>query len=193
MSRFPVLAAFAALAALHVSIAALAQGGHSHQPYAELKHRPVKALSDEQIGDLRAGRGMGLALAAELNGYPGPRHVLEHADELNLGRAERERTQALFEAMLAETIPLGEQLIRQETDLDRLFASKAITPESLAGATSTIGETLGALRAAHLRYHLIMMDVLTPEQVRRYNELRGYGADRTSPHSRGIRGHDRGH
>jgi hypothetical protein len=37
-----------------------------------MQSRPIKALSDQQVSDLRAGRGMGLALAAELNGYPGP-------------------------------------------------------------------------------------------------------------------------
>jgi hypothetical protein len=46
-------------------------------PYAGMQARPIKALSAEQIADLKAGRGMSLALAAELNGYPGPRHVLE--------------------------------------------------------------------------------------------------------------------
>lgn len=45
-------------------------------PYTGLQERPIKALSDQQIDDLREGRGMGLALPAELNGYPGPRHVL---------------------------------------------------------------------------------------------------------------------
>jgi hypothetical protein len=40
----------------------------SPQPYAGMQTRPIKALSDQQIADLRAGRGMGLALAAELNG-----------------------------------------------------------------------------------------------------------------------------
>ena len=39
------------------------------------------------MADLRAGRGMGLALAAELNGYPGPAHVLELADKLDLARS----------------------------------------------------------------------------------------------------------
>jgi hypothetical protein len=47
--------------------AALAQ---SQQPYAGLAGRSIKALSEQQIADLQAGRGMGLALAAELNGYP---------------------------------------------------------------------------------------------------------------------------
>jgi hypothetical protein len=56
----------------------------ARQPYAGLEARSIKTLSDQQIGDLRAGRGMGLALAAELNGYPGPMHVLELADALGL-------------------------------------------------------------------------------------------------------------
>jgi hypothetical protein len=44
--------------------------------------RPIKALSAEQIADLKAGQGLSLALAAELNGYPGPRHVLELGKQL---------------------------------------------------------------------------------------------------------------
>ena len=46
--------------------------GQGHHPYAGLEQRAVKALSEQQIADLRAGRGMGLALPAELNGYPRP-------------------------------------------------------------------------------------------------------------------------
>lgn len=53
-------------------------------PYAGMQSRPIKALSDQQLSDLRAGRGMGLALAAELNGYPRPSHVLELANQLGL-------------------------------------------------------------------------------------------------------------
>ena len=42
------------------------QPSTSHgQPYAGLQQRDVKALSDTQLADLRAGRGIGLALAAE--------------------------------------------------------------------------------------------------------------------------------
>jgi hypothetical protein len=45
--------------------------------YTGLEHRTIKALSEQQVDDLQSGRGMGLALAAELNHYPGPVHVLE--------------------------------------------------------------------------------------------------------------------
>lgn len=81
------------------------------QPYAGMQTRPLKALSDEQIADLEAGRGMGLALAAELNGYPGPIHVLELAKDLKLSEAQRLQTQQLYENMKAEAVPLGQQLI----------------------------------------------------------------------------------
>src|SRR5260370_6392022 len=79
----------------------------SQMPYAGMQTRPIKALSDQQVADLKAGRGMGLALAAELNGYPGPSHVLELADQLGLSDAQRNTVRSLFEAMRAETIPIG--------------------------------------------------------------------------------------
>ena len=164
----------AAILALLISGTALAQP--APHPYAPLKDRPVKALSEQQVADLRAGRGMGLALPAELNGYPGPSHVLENADALALTPDQRTRTKALFEAMKAEAVAIGERLIQQETELDRLFATRAVQPASLEAATSAIGATQGQLRATHLRYHLAMMDVLTADQVRRYGEVRGYGA-----------------
>lgn len=165
------------LAAFPLATPALAQhGSGGHTPYAGLQQRAVKALSGEQIADLRAGRGMSLALAAELNGYPGPMHVLEFADKLSLSDAQRARTQALFDEMKQEAVQLGEQLIAQETALDRQFASRRITPVALSASTEAIGATQGALRRAHLKHHLSTVDVLTPEQVRRYSELRGYGA-----------------
>ncbi|NBJ09457.1 Spy/CpxP family protein refolding chaperone [Microvirga arsenatis] len=162
-----------------------AQAQHTPaSPYTGLEARPVKALSDEQIADLRAGRGMGLALPAELNGYPGPIHVLELGAKLALTGEQRTRVEELHMAMRAETVPLGERLIAQETDLDRQFATKSVTSASLQAATADIGATQGALRGAHLRYHLSTLDVLTPEQVRRYGELRGYQASGGQGHGR---------
>jgi Spy/CpxP family protein refolding chaperone len=144
------------------------------QPYAGLQERPVKALSEREVADLRAGRGMGLALAAELNGYPGPLHVLEHADALRLTPEQRGRTQALFEAMKADAVPLGHTLIEQEAALDRAFADRNMTPEMLTRLTAAIGATQAALREAHLKYHLMQSEILTPAQRERYAMLRGY-------------------
>ena len=127
--------------------------GQTPQPYAGMQSRPVKALSDQQIADLRAGRGMGLALAAELNGYPGPMHLLELADQLALTADQRATVKAMFETMKAEAIQLGENLIAQEAALDRLFAGRTVTPQTLQAATAAIGETQARLRDTHLKYH----------------------------------------
>ncbi len=152
-------------------------------PYAGLQARPVKALSDQQVADLKAGRGMGLALAAELNGYPGPSHLLELADQLGLSDAQRDTVRSLFEAMKAETIPIGERLIAQEAALDALFAEHKVTRETLATATAEIGDTQAKLRDAHLRYHLSTVAMLQPSQIQRYAELRGYAeGDQKHPH-----------
>src|ERR1700730_18494885 len=150
--------------------AAVAQG-----PYAGMQARTIKALSQEQISDLNAGRGMGFALAAELNGYPGPAHVLEFADKLELSAEQRSQVSALFNSMKSEAQPIGAKLIEEETDLDRLFASRSITPENLRATTAAIAVTQGALRETHLKYHLSTAAMLTPEQMHRYAELRGYG------------------
>ena len=156
------------------ALAADSSPAQSQQPYAGFEARSIKALSQQQIADLRAGRGMSLALAAEVNGYPGPMHVLEFADSLDLSDQQRAKMQELITAMKAEAIPLGEQLIVQEADLDKQFANKTITPASLAVSTGAIGATHAALRRAHLKYHLFTVEVLTPAQVQRYTELRGY-------------------
>src|SRR5256886_7380057 len=113
---------------------ALITGASAQTPYAGMQARPIKALSDQQIADLRAGRGMGLALAAELNGYPGPMHVLELADALDLSGQQRTKMQELFAAMKAEAIPLGERLIAQEAELDKAFAGKTITAATLTAS-----------------------------------------------------------
>jgi Spy/CpxP family protein refolding chaperone len=170
---------FVITAAAIVVCTGLAMG---QQPYAGLQHRSIKTLSDQQIADLNAGRGMGFALAAELKGYPWPIHAIELADQLHLSPEQVTELKALFESMKAETIPLGASLISQERDLNNKFASRMITLASLEATTQGIGATQAALRAAHLKYHLSTVAILTPEQVARYNKLRGYKADERPPH-----------
>ncbi|MBR0965538.1 hypothetical protein JQ554_15700 [Bradyrhizobium diazoefficiens] len=143
-------------------------------PYAGLQTRSIKALSDQQVAELRAGRGMGLALAAELNGYPGPSHVLELADQLGLSAEQRMTVQEMLAAMKSETTPIANRLIEEESDLDRQFANRTISPESLKSATATISKSQGELREAHLKYHLLTAAALDGSQLAKYAELRGY-------------------
>src|SRR5215471_12162434 len=110
-----------AIIALTTVLSCGAALAHS-QPYAGMQARAIKTLSDQQIADLRTGRGMGLALAAELNGYPGPSHVLEFADKLELSADQRARVQTLFDSMKAEAVPIGAKLVEREADLDKQLA-----------------------------------------------------------------------
>jgi Spy/CpxP family protein refolding chaperone len=152
----------------------VAETEHGHAPYAGWDGRAIKALSAEQIDDLQNGRGMGLALAAELNGYPGPRHVLELAEQLELTADQQAEAQRLFEAMQAEAIVLGRQVIAGEAALDRLFATGAAADAAILAAALEVGRAQGALRGHHLRYHVAMRALLSPHQVARYRQLRGY-------------------
>lgn len=144
-------------------------------PYAGQQERAIKALSDREIEDLRAARGMGLAKAAELNSYPGPAHVLELAPQLHLTDAQRKSTQALFDSMLAKAMPLGAQIIAAERALDRAFAQAQITPEELHAHLRKIAKLRGELRAVHLEAHITQRALLNKAQIARYDTLRGYG------------------
>jgi Spy/CpxP family protein refolding chaperone len=147
--------------------------------YSEMTGREIKAVSPDRINDLRTGAGAGYALAAELNGYPGPRHVLDLADKLDLTNEQRRVTATLFERMKAEAIPLGKELLEQEASLDSLFRDRKIDEPALVRLTAAIGVLEARLRAAHLKYHLVMSNLLTPHQRAQYDRLRGYNSNRS--------------
>jgi len=148
--------------------------GHGNSPYAGMQSRPIKALSDQQIADLRAGKGMSLALPAELNGYPGPAHTLELADQLKLSAEQKGRTQELFSQMQRDAKAAGEEVLSAEGALEALFKEKKATPAGLTAALAQSAQAHGKLRETHLRYHLAMMEVLSADQVAEYGRLRGY-------------------
>jgi hypothetical protein len=69
---------------------------------------------------------------------------------------------------------LGGELVAQEQTLDQLFAKADITPDRLAAATAAIAELQGSLRAVHLSAHLETRTLPNPDQIVRYEQLRGY-------------------
>lgn len=135
---------------------------------------PISTLTADEIAGLRAGDGMGMAKAAELNHYPGPKHALELAGELGLSQDQTREVTAIRERMLAEAVRLGAAVIEKETTLHMMFANRHVTDASLRAMTAEIGALAAELRATHLAAHLAMVQVLTAEQVRQYDELRGY-------------------
>lgn len=142
--------------------------------YAGQQKREIKALSPEEVNAYLSGKGMGLARAAELNGYAGPAHVLELSRELALTPDQRARTEALFAAMTVQAVSLGQTLVEQERKLDRLFADRTITAAAMVGALDQIGALQAKVRAVHLEAHLTQVAILTAAQHARYAQLRGY-------------------
>lgn len=167
---------------LLLALAAPAIAQEPVSPYAGEESRDIKALSPQQVADLEAGKGMGFAMAAELNHYPGPRHVLDMADELRLDSDAIARVQAIFDEMQADAIRLGLQLIEAERELDRSFAERTIDEARLAALTARSAELEGELRAVHLAAHLSVTRLLTPQQIHAYDAMRGYNGGETHEH-----------
>ena len=149
-------------------------GSHGAAPYAGEQTRDIKALSPQEQRAWIEGQGMGLARAAELNGYPGPMHVLELAERLQLTGSQTAETRALMDQHKAEVRRLGIQLVDAERALDRLFRDKQATEASVRQYSKAIAELQAQIRTSHLQTHLKQTDLLTAVQVDRYNTLRGY-------------------
>lgn len=156
-----------------------AHHGHAHgaqpaSPYAGQQSRDIKALSEDEVRSLLAGAGMGYAKAAELNRYPGPMHALEHAESLALSASQRDSLEALMRSHKAEARALGERVVALERELDGVFAGGNATPHAVDRVLAQLGEATAGLRGSHLKTHVATRGILTPAQVERYVELRGY-------------------
>ncbi len=142
--------------------------------YRGLEQREIKALSQDERRQLLAGHGMGLALAAELNRFPGPKHVLELAGELELSDEQIGVAQGIFDEMERQAQQLGQVVIEEEGGLDAGFAAGTIDQDGLARSVREISRLRGELRLAHLRAHLQMRAAMSEDQVASYDRLRGY-------------------
>lgn len=136
----------------------------------------AQALSPEDIQGLLEGRGMGLAKAAELNSYPGPKHVLEMAEALELTPEQRATVQKSHDEMNAAAVALGKEIVDLERQLTDAFASTNIDAKRLRELTAAIAERQGRLRFVHLAAHLTTRAALTPQQIKKYDAARGHTA-----------------
>ncbi len=165
---------------------AVAESGHGgNSPYAGEELRAIKSLSTADLEELRRGGGWGLAKPAELNGVPGPAHLLELRDEIPLEPGQVDALQALFEEMRAAAIEEDERYIAAEEELEQAFRAGGLDETRLDGLLSEIGNRRAALRYVHLSAHLEAAELLTRHQIARYNLLRGYA----DPASDGHQGH----
>lgn len=153
--------------------------GHQHKAgsqYSGQEKRAIKSLSAADIKELRRGGGWGLAKAAELNGVPGPAHLLELKNEIPLTESQILAVSALFEEMRSQAITQGEKLIRLERALEMHFQNRTITEPILKASLEAIENTRKELRFVHLATHLKTPKILSEDQIAKYNALRGYAA-----------------
>jgi hypothetical protein len=160
--------------------------GHALSLYAGDDQRQIKALSSEKVLEYLQGEGMGLARVAELNHYPGPRHVIDLADQLELSDAQRGTLRERLESMRSEAVRLGRTIVDLERELDSLFAEGEPTEEAVVSRLTEIAQFEGRLRFVHVREHLHTRSLLSAEQVERYDHLRGYSGAEIPPHEHGT-------
>ncbi|MGB7070653.1 MAG: hypothetical protein WBD22_14265 [Pyrinomonadaceae bacterium] len=160
---------------LLIAMPLLAWSQTSQGPDTGQESYRIKSLSETEVQAYLNGRGMGLAKPAELNSYPGPMHVLELAEKLQLSARQKGDTQEAFERMRGEAIRLGKLIVEKEAKLNDLFAKGKAGQKDMQTNIREIARLQGELRAVHLSAHLETRRVLSSDQVEKYNELRGYG------------------
>jgi hypothetical protein len=153
----------------------------SPAPYAGPESRKVKALSDNEVAGYLQGEGLGLALPAELNHYPGPRHVLDLASELSLSEDQVASAKASFDRMHAEAERVGMTYVDAERRPESFFTSGATNPERLQVLVGEAGRLKAELQMIPVLAHVEMRRLLTPAQITRYDALRGYAPASGAP------------
>jgi Spy/CpxP family protein refolding chaperone len=169
--------------AIFLSATAFATTVNSQSPYVGEESRAIKSLSQPEIDAYLQGHGMGYAKPAELNHYPGPRHVLDLAKELALTNEQIRQTQTIFEHMKSTAIDLGTQLVAKEAELDRQFTAGSIDAMSLDALVTDIASLDAKIRLTHLSAHLEQRALLSDHQVQLYDQLRGYDTMDDKEHS----------
>ena len=138
---------------------------------------PGRAFSQATVppdrDELLKGLGMGLATIADQNNYPGPKHVISLKSELGLTRDQLKKTEALDKVVSSSAIAKGEEIVLAEEELVKMFEAGTVTEKVLRAKVEQIAKLRGDLRFIHLQAHLRMKQILTPDQIKQYNELRG--------------------
>ncbi len=155
-------------------IVSIAIQASEKKPYAGQQTRSIKSLSNEDIHSLKTGKGWGLAKPAELNGVPGPAHILELKDQLALSEKQLLSIQALWDKMNQSARQYGELYLQSEEKIEQFFNSSSTDETVLSQLLTESASHLAELRYIHLQTHLKAKPILTQHQIVTYNTLRGY-------------------
>ncbi len=149
---------------------------HQHPPTqgvplvqsAQAAHHAFLQLEREA---LEQGQGFGMALAADRNGYPGPKHILELTEPLKLAPEQETAIARLMAEMKQKAMARGTEILAAEERLEEMFRAGRPEPE-LREETYRIATLRAQLRWVHLEAHIAARRLLTPEQLALYQRLR---------------------
>lgn len=165
-----------------VCATSLVLGQDTRSDYSGQQSREIKSLSSQEVQGYLAGQGMGFAKAAELNQYPGPKHVLELAEQLSLTKEQIRQTKKIYDDMKKEAVRQGGLFVEKERNLDQALAAQTMEERQLRSLISEIGQLKSDLRFVHLNAHLKMSRILSRGQIARYDEQRGYHREKKDDH-----------
>ena len=130
-------------------------------------------VSEQEKEALLKGAGLGAGMIAMMNGYPGPKHVLEMGDELELTAEQRESIGTIYGNVKAKSVELGTELVEKDEALAALFTSGSVSTGDVEKLAREIGELQGRVRAEHLNAHVETFDALTPAQREQLSSMQG--------------------
>ena len=170
---FGTLGGLGAVAGLGSAEAAWAQqhGGHGPESAGQGQKAVALSCAEQFEAVVREGYAFGMAFAADRNGYPGPRHILELKTQLGLTADQEAKVTELMHAMLAESRPKGARLLEAERRLERLYADGVADEASVRAAVAEAERARSELRLAHLLIHLRARDLLSREQRDAYRKI----------------------
>lgn len=176
MSRM-VAGACALMAILATGVPLQIPSPHSYRPAGAPQGAPAAAQAEHheclehERAALERGEGFGMALAADRNGYPGPRHLLELGAELKLTPEQLAAAEKLYARMHQQAIARGREALVAEQKLETLFAENRAEAE-LREQAYRVATLRAELRWVHLSAHLAARKLLTPAQLAAYHKRR---------------------
>ena len=122
------------------------------------------------------GEGMGMAAYAEVNGYPGPKHVLDLANDLQLSPPQKKAIQDVYDQTKTRAKELGERIVSVEEELNQAFAAGLVSDKSIRETVDQIEKLRARLRTVHYAAHLKTRSLLTTDQLEVYKRLQRAGS-----------------
>ena len=154
--------------------------GAQHPPMSKNAATPAQqamaqhhAMLEAEREAIEKGEGFGMAMPADMHGYPGPKHVLDMKKELKLTAAQEASMQKLMATMKAKALAKGKDVLLAEQRLEDYFALGK-SEDELREETFRVASLRAELRWVHLAAHVAGKRILTAQQLATYQKLR-YG------------------